>query len=238
MAGSTYGSDVSSTVDGAPSVRRQLISRVRLGHVVMALAALFALVLNLLVLRGNQETVEVAIASTDIGAGTTLSVAHVGLAEIPADDVLAARFVPGSELDAWVGQLTTRSIAGGEPILMSDLLEVETRDGLRAMSVPIDQTQAVAGGISAGDAVDVVLVVDGVATFIATDIQVLGVPDAATNALGARTGYAPTIAVTATDALRIAAALDTGSVHLIRSTGSALPELDQATAIEQEAAEE
>lgn len=204
----------------------------------MALAALFALVLNLLVLRSNQETLVIAIAATDIGAGTTLSSAHVSYAEIPADDVLAARLLHVDSIDEWVGQLTTRSIGGGEPILTSDLLVVASRDGLRAMSVPIDQSQAVAGNIGAGDAVDVVLVLDGVATYIATDIQVLGVPDAGTNALGARTGYAPTVAVTATEALRIAAALDTGTVHLVRSTGSAVPDLEEARAIDREEATE
>lgn len=235
---SVLASEGGAGADGLPSARRQLISRIRLGHVVMVLAAVFALVLNLLVLRDNRETIEVAVAAADISAGTTLSAAHLSLAEIPADDVLSARLVPGDAIDDWVGQLMTRSVDGGEPILMADLLEVATRDGLRAMSIPIDQTQAVAGSIGAGDAVDVVLVVDGVATYIATDIQVLGVPDAGTNALGARTGYAPTVAVTATEALRIAAALDTGIVHLVRSTGSAVPDLHEATAIEQPEATE
>jgi Flp pilus assembly protein CpaB len=218
----------------APSVRRKLMSRLRLGHVVMVAAALFALVLNLLVLQDNRETIEIVVAATDLGAGTTLARAHLSPVEIPADDALAARLVRADALDQWLGQLTTRSIGNGEPILKSDLLVVSAQDGLRAMSIPIDQSQAVAGGVTAGDAVDVVLVVDGVATYIATNIQVLGVPDSGTNALGARTGYAPTVAVTATEALRIAAALDTGTVHLIRSTGSGLPELDAATAIEPE----
>lgn len=238
MTDSGLGSDGGFAADGASSVRRQLLSRIRLGHVVMVLAALFALVLNLLVLRSNQETLVIAIAATDISAGTTLSSAHVSHAEIPADDVLAARLLHADSIDEWVGQLAIRSIGGGEPILTSDLLVVASRDGLRAMSVPIDQSQAVAGNIGAGDAVDVVLVLDGVATYIATDIQVLGVPDAGTNALGARTGYAPTVAVTATEALRIAAALDTGTVHLVRSTGSAVPDLEEARAIDREEATE
>jgi Flp pilus assembly protein CpaB len=105
------------------------------------------------------------------------------------------------------------------------------------MSVPIDQTQAVAGHLAPGDSVDIVLVVDGVATYIATSIEVTSVPDAESNALGARSGYAPTVAVTATEALRIAAALDTGEVHIVRSTGSAAPDLEQATAIESQESE-
>ena len=237
MIDRTDGADPVLTHDGAPSIRRNVLSQIRLGHVVMVLAALLALLLNLAVLRSNQDTIEVAVAASDISAGTTLSMSHVVLSEVPADDVLSARFVAGDGVAGAIGRLTTRFIGEGEPILQSDLLIVENRNGLRAMSVPIDRTQAVAGNISAGDSVDVVLVLDGVAAFIATDVHVLAVPDTGTNALGARTGYAPTVAVDAEQALRIAAALDSGTVHIVRSTGSALPNLEQATAIEAEAVE-
>lgn len=228
------GSNQASAYKGSPSLRRNVLSRIRLGHVVMALAALLALLLNLAVLRGNQEMIEVAVATADISAGTTLSLTHLSTAEVPADGVLSARFVAGDGVTGAVGQLTTRSVGAGEPILKSDLLVVESRNGLRAMSIPIDQTQAVAGNLAAGDSIDVVLVVDGVATYIAIGVQVLAVPDTGTNALGARTGYAPTVAVNAEQALRIASALDSGTVHIVRSTGSALPDLEQATAIEVE----
>ncbi len=228
------GQEALTAFDSTPSVRRNLMSRIKLGHVVMALAALLALVFNLAVLRGNQATVEVAVAAGDIRAGSTLTVSHLAVAEVPADDLLTSRFVLADSMQSSVGQLTTRSITAGEPVLESDLLVVENRDGLRAMSVPIDQTQAVGGHLTTGDAVDIVLVVDGLATYVATGVQVINVPDAGTNALGARTGYAPTVAVTATEALRIAAALDTGTVHIVRSTGSAVPDLDSATAIDEE----
>lgn len=234
MANRTIGSDTSLAYDPAASNRRNLLSRIKLGHVVMALAALFALIFNLAVLRGNQSTVEVAVAAADIRAGTTLTMSHFATAEVPSDELLTSRFVLAETMGGAVGQLTTRAIGEGQPVLESDLLIVESQDGLRAMSIPIDQTQAVAGHLSAGDSVDVVLVLDGVATYIATGIQVMNVPDAGTNALGARSGYAPTVAVTATEALRIAAALDTGEVHIVRSTGSAVPDLERATAIEQE----
>jgi Flp pilus assembly protein CpaB len=218
-------------------MRRNVLSRLRLGHIIMALTALLALLLNLAVLRGNQDTVEVAVAASDISAGTTLSMSHFTLSDVPADDVLTARLVAGDEVNRAVGQLATRSIGAGEPILESDLLVVENQEGLRAMSIPIDQTQAVGGNVTAGDSVDVVLVLDGVATYVAVDVQVLVVPGTGTNALGARAGYAPTVAVDAEQVLRIAAALDSGTVHIIRSTGSALPNLEQATAITTESAE-
>jgi Flp pilus assembly protein CpaB len=214
-------------------VRRSVLSRIKLGHVVMVLAALLALVFNLAVLQSRDATVDVLVANGDIPAGTTLTLSHFTTEAVPADDLLTARFVAADGLETAVGQLATRSIAAGSPILASDLLVVQNRQGLRAMSVPIEQSRAVDGRLAPGDSVDIVLVEDGVATYIATAVEVLDVPGSDTNALGARTGYAPTLAVDATQALRIASALDIGEVHIIRSTGSALPELDRATAVEQ-----
>ena len=214
-------------------VRRSLLSRIKLGHVVMVGAALFAVVFNLAVLRSDEATALVLVATDDIAAGTTLTLSHFDTAEVPADDLLTSRFVAATDLEEAVGQLATRAIATGEPILASDLLVVQNREGLRAMSVPIDQSQAVGGQLMRGDSVDVIVVSDGVATFIATGVEVLDVPNSDTNALGARTGYAPTLVVDATQALRIASALDIGEVHLVRSTGSALPDLEQAVAVEE-----
>lgn len=218
---------------GPVPVRRSILSRIKLGHVVMVIAAILALIFNLAVLRSRDATVDVMVADDDIPVGATLDLSHLETATVPADDLLTSRFIAATDLESVVGRLATRAIADGDPILESDLLVVENREGLRAMSVPIDQTRAVGGKLVPGDSVDIVLVQDGVATYIATGVEVLAVPSSDTNALGARTGYAPTLAVDATQALRIAAALDVGDVHIIRSTGSAVPNLEQATAIEQ-----
>jgi Flp pilus assembly protein CpaB len=222
-----------SSYPAASPARRSLLSRIRLGHVVMVTAAILALVFNLAALRSRDAVVDVAIAHGDIPAGTTLTMRHFSTAAVPADDLLTARLVTAEHIESVVGELTTRAIADGEPILSSDLLVLQDRQGLRAMSVPLDQSQAVDGRLSPGDAVDVILVKDGVATYIATAVEVLGVPSLDTNALGTRSGYAPTLAVDATQALRIASALDIGEVHIIRSTGSALPEMESATAVDE-----
>ena len=68
---SVDGPDGGMAADRGPSARRRVLSRIRLGHVVMVLAALFALLLNLVVLRDNRDTIEVAVAATDISAGIT-----------------------------------------------------------------------------------------------------------------------------------------------------------------------
>lgn len=227
--------DVEHRLDPAPRARhdpgRNLLSKVQLGHVVMTLAALFAFVLNLAILGGDDDTVEILVADTDIAAGTRLTAGHLATAEVPADDLVTARLIPFDAPTLPVGMMATRPIAAGALIFESDLLSVENPTGLRAMSIPIDQTRAVAGHIERGDLVDVVLVVDATATYVAVAIEVLAVPSDDVNALGARSVYAPTVAVDATQALRIAAALDTGEVHLVRSTGAGAPGLSDATAL-------
>jgi Flp pilus assembly protein CpaB len=225
------GSKRLAPFDQPPVVRRSLLTRIKLGHVVMVLAALLALVFNVAVLRGNQATTTVAIAAVDIGAGTAIGEDHFTGVAIPADVAFADQFVRVDDLTAHFGRLTTRPIAAGSPILVEDLRPAESTNGLRSMSIPIDRARAVGGTIAVGDSVDVVLVVDGLASYVVTGVEVIDAPAADSNVLGAGDRYAPTVAVDAEQALRIAAALDTGSVHLIRATGTAAPESGAARAL-------
>ena len=86
------------------------------------------------------------------------------------------RFVTQDEMARVPGSVARREIAEGEPLLDTDLAAVSASEGLRAMSVPLDQGRAVGGGLSVGDRVDVIAVTEGVARFIATDVEVLQVP--------------------------------------------------------------
>ena len=79
---------------------RSALSRIKLGHVMMVLAAIFALVLNLAVLRSNEATAGVVIAAADIPAGTSLDATHFDTAIVPADDLLLARLVPATDIES------------------------------------------------------------------------------------------------------------------------------------------
>jgi Flp pilus assembly protein CpaB len=210
--------------------KRNPLSRVTLGHVLMVLAGLLALVFNLAVIRGNQATIAVAVAAGEIRSGMAITDDLVTVRRIPDDRLLADHLLGADAVDAVIGSVATRTIAPGEPILISDVRAVETRDGLRAMSVPVDKGRAVAGGLHRGDRVDVVAVDAGLARFIALDVEVIDVPTVDSRALGATSSWTPTLAVTDEQALRIAAALDSGEVHLVRSTGAPDPVVEQATA--------
>ncbi len=210
--------------------KRNPLSRVTLGHVLMVLAGLLALVFNLAVIRGNQATIEVAVAAGEIRSGMAITDDLVTVRRIPDDRLLSDHLLGADGVDAAIGSVATRTIAPGEPILISDVRAVETRDGLRAMSVPVDKGRAVAGGLHRGDRVDIVAVDAGLARFIALDVEVIDVPTVDSRALGATSSWTPTLAVTDEQALRIAAALDSGEVHLVRSTGAPDPVVEQATA--------
>lgn len=89
------------------------------------------------------------------------------------------------------------------------------------MSVPIDPDHAVAGALRQGDRVDVIEVRDGTAAYLITDAQVLDVPTAEQRGgLGSLNRFSITLAVDDETALRLATALRSGSLDVVRSTGS------------------
>ena len=217
-----------------PPPRRGLLTRVKLGHVVAIVAGLLAAVTTLAVLRSNQSTVAVVTAAAPIASGAVLTSEDVVVEEVLLSPQFGSQFVTADEIDRVAGSVARRPIIPGEPLLDTDLGRVAASEGLRAMSVPIEEGRAVAGGLSVGDRVDVIAVVDGVARFIATNIEVLGVPtEDSTGGLTSTTGgFAPTLAVDDEQALRIASALGIAEVHLVRSTGAPDVSVEEVAPIE------
>jgi hypothetical protein len=71
-----------------------------------------------------------------------------------------------------------------------------------------------------GDRVDVITVVDGVASFVATDLAVIAHAEAEAGSL-ATGAYHVTVAVDEEEALALAEAIAAGSLEVLRSTGAA-----------------
>jgi Flp pilus assembly protein CpaB len=88
------------------------------------------------------------------------------------------------------------------------------------MSLPVPVEHAAGGSLSAGDRVDVISVSDGSAGFIATDLEVISVASGDSASIGSITAHHVTVAVEAEQALRLAEALDSGSIEIVRSTGA------------------
>lgn len=195
--------------------RAHRVPRPSARHVLVIVLALVAGVANVALLRGADRSIPVLVADADIAAGTRILSDHLGVADLVATGDLADRFVPGGSADVVVGQVATRPIPAGDPILVGDV--VAGGEGARAMSLPVTLDTAVGGALVPGDLVDVIGVSDEGTAYLARGLRVLSVP--VDDGLGA-TDFAPTVAVDADTALVLAAALEAGPVHLVRSTGA------------------
>lgn len=201
--------------------RRRMTSRLSAGHVVMLVAALVAALLNYSALRARDDTVRVAVVTREIPAGAPFTTDAVRFADARLDEEVVATLLGPAQAPDVDGWIATAALAAGDPVRTSDLRPPSAPQAQRAMSLPIDPGHAVAGALRRGDRVDVIEVRDGAAAYLVTDAEVLAVPEPGTRgALGTSDRFAVTLAVDDETALRLAAALHTSSLDIVRSTGS------------------
>ena len=203
-----------------PAPRRRLSSRIGLLHLVAVASGLLSFLLILMWMRAGQELVTVAVAGDTIRAGALVAPGSVEFLDVAPDAAFDGRMLTPDEATRLEGSVATREIASGEPILDSDLRPVDLPVGLRAMSVPLDPARAAGGDLATGDRVDIIGTDDAGARYIAVGLPVLAVPGRQDSTFGASGTFAVTVAVDDAEALAIAAALDNGTVHLLRSTGA------------------
>jgi Flp pilus assembly protein CpaB len=189
-------------------------------HVVAIASGLVAFLLFLMWMRSGQELVTIAVAGDTIRAGTIVPAGSVEFVEVSVDAAFDGRMLSPEEATRLEDTVATREITPGEPILDSDLRPVGLPAGSRAMSVPLDPNRAAGGDLAVGDRVDLVGTDDTGARYVAVGLAVLGVPGEQASTFGATNAYAVTVAVDDAEALAIAAAVDNGTVHLLRSTGA------------------
>ena len=209
-----------STAETETTLKRSLFSRLSFGHVIMIAAGLLAFLLNVALLSSQDDTVTVAVAASDLNAGTRLQAADVGFASVDANGPFVDRLLNQTAVETLLGQIITRDVDEGAPLLSDDLRQAAAPGAGRAMSIPITPMQAVAADLRRGDRVDIISVVDGLAEYIATGIEVLTVADPGEGRLANTTDFSVTVAVDDVVALAIARALDLGDLHLVRSTGA------------------
>lgn len=202
---------------GPTSRRRSPFSRLSFGHAVMITAGLLAFLLNVLILRDEGETVDIPVAAHAIPAGSRLGSTDVSYRYVDPDGPFVDRALSRERLADHFGQVVVRDVEAGAPLMAGDLRPVATPDGQRAMSIPISPDRAVGAALHVGDRIDVMLVQGSRSRFVASGIEVLAV---AANARGlSGSGFGLTVSVSPVQALLIASALESGSVHLLRSTG-------------------
>lgn len=190
------------------------------GHLVTVLAAVLALVLNLVALRVAEQTVDVAAARGDLAAGTQLAAEDLRYTPVRVTSDVLAGLLTGEQSRAALGHVLLVDVRAGALLRAGDLRAVAAPDGRRAMSLPVDPANAAGGAIAAGDVVDVIA---GGAEprYVVAGATVLAVGAPATGlGLGQGGGAVITLAVDAEEALRLAAALAEGDVQVVRATGA------------------
>lgn len=161
------------------------------------------------------------MADRSLVAGSTFEVDSVRLVQVDASFEGLDLLVDEEELPRYEGWVMARSVPAEGLVTVTDLAARDAASGLRSMSLPVALERAAGGSLTPGDLVDVISVVDGTARFIATGLEVLAVSDTGSGSIGSVASHHVTVAVDPADALRLAEALEAGSMELVRSTGAA-----------------
>lgn len=179
----------------------------------------------------NQQLVRIAVANQDMEFGAPLTQDSVRLASWPANSVPQGAY---READAQRllsgGNVAIRPIARGEPILLSRIseravLSANLPADMRAVTVPVDAVTGVAGFVTPGDVVDVLLTRqipgdgaqsdDKMVNVILEKVQVLAIDLRAGEAnTEAALGKTATLQVTPRDAQKLVLATQVGRLSL------------------------
>lgn len=108
----------------------------------------------------KQATVEVVVARRDLDRGELVAPENMALREVPAE------FLPGSAIrperfEQFVGARLEQPMRSGEPLLMGAIRGADAgsfssriRQGIRAMSILVDEVNSVSGMLQPGDRID------------------------------------------------------------------------------------
>ena len=202
--------------------RRALASRVSTGHVVMLLAGLLGALLTLSLLHASNDATPMLAAARDIAPGTVIDSSVLRTAHVHADTATLATLFAARDVDAVRGHVAIEAIPAGALVTRGAVRAAATGEAPRAMSFPIPRSRAVGGALDAGDRVDVLAVqrTTGRSGYVAADVQVLAFSGRDAGPLQTSDDASVTIAVDSAAAARIASALETGTITLVRATGA------------------
>lgn len=159
--------------------------------------------------RYGGEQLEVCVATEDIAAGEAVSSANVTTRQwlvdlLPADAV--------ESFEGISGERATSSIVAGEVLSQRHFeegdLEIDVPAGLQAVSVEVEQAQAVGGALQAGSLVDVYAAGSADTSLLVSDAYVAS----AGNDNGSRTWV--TLAVEPDQVEQVIAATQTSTLYL------------------------
>jgi len=175
------------------------------------------------------DTVPVVVAVKEVGAATFLTGSQVMVRSWPKDSRPSGGF---SQVEPVLGRVSRYSLGPGEPILESKLAPKGARAGLtalvpahkRAMTVKVDEASGVAGFISPGNRVDVVVTLsrgefskDPFSKLVLENLLVLGTGQKIEKPEGDKPQVFPTVTLELTpeEGERLALATQEGHIVLI-----------------------
>jgi Flp pilus assembly protein CpaB len=206
---------------GSPQpARRRLGRRLSATHVVIAIVVILAFALNLLVLQDRSSTTLVAVADRALATGSVMDHTSIRLVPVDSDFEGLPGLVTEDDLGSLGDWVLARSVPAGGLLDRAALVRPGSGSGLRSMSLPVPVEHAAGGALVAGDRVDVIAVTDGVAGFVATDLEVISVSDIGSGAIGTISSHHVVVNVEPEQALRLAEALAAGPVEIVRATGA------------------
>ncbi len=222
--------DVVGTVEKLPVGRRPWWSRASAAQIFMVVAGILAFIANLAILRARDEVVLVAVAANDINAGVAIEESvHVEYVELNGTDDVLAPLVTGKEISGLSGFILSSPMRAGEMFVQSELVASVNPIDQRAIALAVGRDHAVGGDISVGDRVDVIWVDDNMARYIVTGVEVIDTTsnERSGGAFSASQAFSLTVAVDDVQALKLAEALNSGQIEIVRSTGAEAPIADR-----------
>lgn len=192
---------------------------------------IFGLLLFCGAVLGGQQLIQVSSATTlvwsaahDLAQDTVLGPGDLQTVEVRLPGSLAGHYLGSDELVN--GEVVTRAVLAGELIHSGWLAEHSSGGEGRSMTVPISPEHAVGGDLRAGDRVDVYATFDAGdararTTLLARDIQILRVVTAGGFALDEEAVVGLTVSVSPDEASRLAFAIRTAELDVVRITGDA-----------------
>ena len=169
--------------------------------------------------------VTVAVARERIPVGAVITPEMVTGNRVPANTGFADSLVPFDRAGAGSGSLVaSRTLQPGEPLTASAVGASGSVSGKRVMSIPLKTWQAADGDIQVGDQVDVIETTEEGARYVLTAASVVGRSSASEGgglAGGVRSGdLIVSVEVDSAQALNLAAAIEVGTITVVRSTGA------------------
>lgn len=204
--------------------RRGLWGRLSIGHVLMLVAGLIAILLNFAVIRARDEVFQVAVAGQTVLAGTELNQQMFTFTEVKMQEDALRQLVQPEAIGSVEGQIAASTITQGELLQRSDWTDPAAPLELRSISIPVNREHAVGGRLAKGDRIDVIAVDEDKARYVLVDAEVLEIADPGTGGLTSTSQFWFTVAVTADQALELSPVIRDGKFEVVRSTGSAAPE--------------